>query len=85
MFPLSQLTPEPQAPIDMVSTSLSSQRLIGGGLGDFSSITMGFSACTNEMPIRIFTSGVLPTFPEVGQRVCSLLSSPSDSLEPHGL
>ena len=39
---------------------------------------------STEMPIRIFTFGVLPTFPEVGQRVCSLLSSPSDSLEPHG-
>lgn len=42
------------APIDMVSTSLGSQRLIGGGLRDFPFITMGFSACANKMPIRIF-------------------------------
>lgn len=44
----------PPAPIDMVSTSLGSQRLIGGGLRDFPFITMGFSACANKMPIRIF-------------------------------
>lgn len=53
-FPLLQLSPGPPAPIDMVSTSLGSQRLIGGGLRDFPFITMGFSACANKMPIRIF-------------------------------
>lgn len=57
--PPLQLPPEP-APVDRVSRACCSQRLIGGGLGDFPAITMAFSACANKTPVSIFTFQIPP-------------------------
>jgi hypothetical protein len=49
---------------------------------------MGFSACTNEMPIRIFIFWVQlkgkPAFYEVGQRVEALLIELYANMEQRG-